>query len=125
MSSCARTSDERSGDDDDDDEAGSSARNLPTAKERGERGAATALLFPRLAPSTTDGDVLVFTFTAPALARSPGPLIAAAADDDGEQERKKSEGRNRKETEKNFARSPIGRPGREHCQHLLTGVWRL
>ena len=113
--------DERNGDD---DEAGSSARNLPTAKERGERGAATALLFPRLAPSTTDdADVLVFTFAAPALARSPGPLIAAAdADDDGEQERKKSEGRNRKETEKNFARSPIGRPGREHCQQRATAT---
>ena len=43
-------------------------------------------------------------------------------DDDGEQERKKSEGRNRKETEKNFARSPIGRPGREHCQQRATAT---
>ena len=89
-SSCPRTNGRTDDDDEGDGDAGSSskagsaARNLPTAKERGNEGergaAATALLFVR-----SFDDVLVFTFAlaaASALAGSPGPLIAAADDDD-------------------------------------------
>lgn len=135
-SSCPRTNGRTDDDDEGDGDAGSSskagsaARNLPTAKERGNEGergaAATALLFVR-----SFDDVLVFTFAlaAAAAASALARWLAGSADRSRrsrsrrrQRRRNKSERNQKGETEKRQKTTSRGdQEGREHCQQRRLG----